>query len=154
RFQIDRIRVLAGGDEVFLVDIDALERIRQAQQGAAAPVVSACVALVSAGARFDELDPAVRGARQHAQRRQRVREPLSVQPLDEREERGVEPEILWLVDEPEAVAELKAQHRAAAVVTVGLAWQDANERAERRPIERSRDLRAIGREMLEELSRP
>ena len=105
RLQIDRHRMIAGGNHVFLVHVGRREAVKQRKPGAGAPEKSLAAVLIGAARVIDEFGPAVAVARDRAHRLQFDRRAGAVQSLDQAVPGDVEPQILRLVDDARAVLE-------------------------------------------------
>jgi hypothetical protein len=130
--QIDQDRVLAGRDQVLVVEIGRLQRVEQGQVGALPLVEAPDGRGRGAPGRRHELGPAVVAAIEHAHRPQRRRGAGRVQPGDEAVEMMIDRERARLVDEPEAAGEPEQQGRPPAAVAVARPALDLDQRADRR----------------------
>ena len=118
RFQIDRHRMVAGGDHVLLVHVGGGETMQQRKPGAGTPEKQLAAGRVRAGV-LDEFRPTVAVTGDRAHGFQLHRGSGRVQPLDQSVPGDIEPQILRLVDDARAVHEADDAHRATAVMRVG-----------------------------------
>ena len=99
RLQIDRHRMIAAGDHVFLVQVGGGKDVKQRQPRAGAPEKKRKAPFIRACRVIDEFAPAIAVPRNRANGFQRDRWVGAVQSLDQTVPGDVEPQILRLVDD-------------------------------------------------------
>ena len=117
-FQIDRQRMIAGGDHVLLMHVARGEAMKERQPGAGAAEKPLAAGLIGAFV-FDEFGPAVAVARECAHGLELERRARAVQALDQIVPGDIEPQILRLVDDARAVLEADNADRTAVIMRIG-----------------------------------
>ena len=118
-FQIDEHRLVATGDEVFPVDVAAVQGVHQAQQ-LAGPVIEASHRFgVGAGRPGHLLHPAVARPFDHAGQAQRPRVAPGVDPGQQAGESPEQAQVLGMMVDRQPPGEGQPSHAAAAPMGVG-----------------------------------
>ena len=152
RLKVDQDRLVAGRDDVLVVEIRRPERVQDGEQDSRPPEEPFSFRWPAERPAGDELLPAVPGPAQHSGRPQVAAGDPAAHPVCDLAKFEADPQVAWLVDKLATISEPDGRDRPAVAVPVSESQLNRHDRPWVRSVEHAADESlAIGGEPVQQL---